>query len=418
MITTVSRATKISMTKSNPWSFEDSELEKQYHVHFAATLLDRSKTLLKWNLVGVWVMNATVSICGLMFGDTDSGLYLGIAIRMFASVTGTILFLIKWSEEYKPKIAHLYLWMTRAAFAFAAAIQAGMKQPDSKLKMMLLWSMYVGGVFFPTFTEYLLISVAVAYLELVVLILLNGSCPVDSSRPCTNYELWEQFGHHTLYICIAAWIHHHIHSDRRKEFYKLVRGRRALRAARSSGAIEAEIDPCSDSETSTAALRRRRRPDAPYAASARDLARPASPSAARPFDRSTPGPPWWRPQLVDADALRDPAAETVARSMWAAASLPREEAGAGAALRLLVRPLRLRGESGREGGREREGGGRREGWGRREEERDCRSRCRNCQEGKGEGEMSEGVDGFGPLGFGGGGLTWSPPSRADFFPAE
>ena len=321
--------------KGNPWAFKDSTIEREYQIQFAQTLLDRSKALLKWNLIGVWIVNATVSWCGLAFGQGDMGLYVGICIRMVASVTGTILFLIKWSKEYKPKVAHWYLWMTRAAFAFAAAIQVGMNQPDSKLKTMLLWSMYVGGAFFPTFEEYLLCSVSVAYLELVVLIVWSRGCPVDSSRPCTVYELSEQFGHHTLYICIAAWIQFHLHTDRRKEFRRTVRDRGSLRGASSSpldATDETENMQRSESGVNARTIQPHRTDNsdaaAPPASELNSLrARPVAPSTNRSAAASQADTPCAKPADADASVL------------WGGTPLPREEAVAGAALGFLVRPL-------------------------------------------------------------------------------
>ena len=238
-----------------------------------------------------------------------------------------MLYFVDWSARTIPKIALFHVWLTRAAFIMAGAVQAGLKQPDSQLKTHLVWCLYVGGIFLPSYTEYLGCSFIITYTEFIALVVFSGACPLDSSRPCTNYEILLQFNHHTVYLGIAAWIHYHTHSDRRREFARSTIRKRAestksrsllaatdpIRAAAKEAAVEAAL--ASD------AARRRRPP--PLAASA------ITSAAAQPGGDSPSSPALSAQDETTAHGgVGEDAAAAAAASPrgWAAAGLPWQEA--------------------------------------------------------------------------------------------
>jgi hypothetical protein len=205
---------------SSPWKFKDPTKELQFHQFLFLSVVDRYNLLLRWNLVGIWISNAAATLWLFFFDEGDFGQYVGISARLSGNITSTFMYCIHWSDKCKPIVGKGYMWLARIFFVLVGAIEAGLKQPDSKLKVGLLWSMYVGGVFIPTYEEYLTYAIIVSYLELCQLIIHEVPCPVDSSRQCTTYELWERFAHHTLYLGIAAWIQYHTNCDRRRDFLK------------------------------------------------------------------------------------------------------------------------------------------------------------------------------------------------------
>jgi hypothetical protein len=215
-----------------PWKFRDPVKEARFREYFLASLIDRYDSLLRWNLVGGYALNFSLTLWLVFFDDGDFGQYFGMAFRWWGNITGTFMYCIKWSDGHKPIIAKVYVFLTRIFFLLFAAIEAGLKQPDSKLKVCPLWGMYVLGIFFPTYEEFLIYSIVISYVELCRLIVFGGPCPVDSSRSCTTFELLERFAHHTLYLCIAAWIQYHANSDRRKDFVRMSRKDTSDRARR------------------------------------------------------------------------------------------------------------------------------------------------------------------------------------------
>lgn len=204
----------------HPWVFKDSKKETKFREYFFHSVVTRYRSLLRWNLVGIYVSNVTAALLLLIFDEGDIGQYFGLLLRWAGTITSTFMYCIDWSEGKKPIVAKGYMWLARIFFILVGAIEAGLKQPDSKLKVGLLWATYVGGVFLPTYEEYLSYSIVITYMELSRLLIFGGPCPVDSGRVCTSYELWERFAHHTLYLGIAAWIQYHANSDRRRDFAK------------------------------------------------------------------------------------------------------------------------------------------------------------------------------------------------------
>ena len=207
----------------SPWTFNDQAKESQFREYFFQSFLTRYCSLLRWNLVGVYVINVTASLLTVVFDEGDVSQYFGLLLRWAGTITSTLMYCIKWSDGNKPIVAKSYMWLTRISFFLVGVIEAGLKQPDSKLKVALLWATYVAGVFLPTYEEYLSYSIVVTYMELCRLVVFGGPCPVDSARECTSYELWEHFAHHTLYLGIAAWIQYHANSDRRRDYAKRTR---------------------------------------------------------------------------------------------------------------------------------------------------------------------------------------------------
>lgn len=217
----------------SPWMFQDREKESKFREHFFLTLLDRYRLLIRSCLAGIWVLNAAAALTLILFDNGDTGQYIGIAARMVGIIAGSYLHCTKWSDEFKPVIAKGFMWINRTFNCLASSVEAGLSQPDSQLKVGLLVQMYFGSVLLPTYEEALLSSVVMSYTELSRLLIIGGPCPTDSTRSCTGHELWERFVHHTLYLCIAAWIHYHTHSDRRRDF-----SRRLRRAARDGAQRE------------------------------------------------------------------------------------------------------------------------------------------------------------------------------------
>jgi hypothetical protein len=225
------------MRSFGPWAFDDAMTEKRYRVYFTKTQWDRSRLLGLITLVVMWFcVGANFFYTFFYFNSLteDSGQFAGITIRLCSLAFGTTIFMVRWSDAYKTSMACAQLWMMRFGFVFAAAVEAGLKQPDSNLKVTLLCCLCVGGFIFPTFTEYICGAFVVGYLQFFRLLLLGGPCPCDSSRNCTASELLEHFGHHTLYLAVAFWIHFHTHSDRRQDFIRRESSSRARRAKESS----------------------------------------------------------------------------------------------------------------------------------------------------------------------------------------
>ena len=102
--------------------------------------------------------------------------------------------------------------------------------PDSQVKSGLVWYLYGGSVFIPTYEEYLCSGFILAYIELLRLLVWGGPCPVASSRSCTHGELVEHFCYHTVYLGVAAWMHSYTHGDRRRDFARLLQRRRPASA--------------------------------------------------------------------------------------------------------------------------------------------------------------------------------------------
>ena len=224
-----------------PWSFQNVDMEKGFQENFMKTLWEKSKFISKWSLIiGLFVVTTNLAYA-LLFPTDVFGQLTVISIRLFFMALYTAMLMIDWSNTFKPKIAFLQIWMIRFCVLFAATVEAGIKQPDSKLKVQLLWHLYVGGFYFPTFIEYLCGALILAFLEFFRLILLGGPCPVDSSRSCTLYELMELLGHHTLYLVIAVWINFHIHTDRRREYMRQTREARKRSLTASAEAHVAAI---------------------------------------------------------------------------------------------------------------------------------------------------------------------------------
>ena len=90
--------------------------------------------------------------------EGDIGQYVGLLVRLWGDIVATIMFCTKWTDAYKPTVAKGYMWMSRIFFCLAGAVEAGLNQPDSKLKIVLLAVMYLTCVFLPTFEEYLAYS--------------------------------------------------------------------------------------------------------------------------------------------------------------------------------------------------------------------------------------------------------------------
>jgi hypothetical protein len=205
---------------SSPWKFKDPAKELQFHEFLFPYVVDRYKLLLGWFLVGIGILNAAAALWLIYFDEGDFGQYVGISARFSGNIASTLMNCINWSEKWKPIVGKGYIWLSRIFFVLAGAVEAGLKQPDSKLKVGLLCILYVAGVFIPTYEEYLTCAIIISYLELCQLLIYELPCPVDTSRQCTIYELWEHFAHHTLYLGIAAWIQYHTHCDRRRDFLK------------------------------------------------------------------------------------------------------------------------------------------------------------------------------------------------------
>jgi hypothetical protein len=225
------------MRSFGPWAFDDAMTEKRYRVYFTKTQWDRSRLLGLITLVVMWFCVGANIVYTFFFPNTlteDSGQLAGIAIRLFSMAFGTAIFMVKWSDAHKTNMACAQLWMMRFSVVFAAAVEAGLKQPDSNLKVTFLCSLFVSGFIFPTFTEYICGAFVVGYLEFFRLLLLGGPCPCDSSRNCTASELLEHFAYHTLYLAVALWIHFHTYSDRRKDFIRRESSSRARRVKESS----------------------------------------------------------------------------------------------------------------------------------------------------------------------------------------
>jgi hypothetical protein len=205
---------------SSPWKFKDPAKELQFHEFLFPYVVDRYNLLLRWFLVCIGIINAAATLWLIFFDEGDFGQYVGISARLSGNIASTFLTCINWSDKYKPIVGKVYMWFARIFFVLVGAVEAGLKQPDSKLKVGLLGILYIKGVFIPTYEEYLTYAIIVSYLELCQLLIYEVPCPVDSSRQCTTYELWERFTHHTLYLGIAAWIQYHTNCDRRRDFLK------------------------------------------------------------------------------------------------------------------------------------------------------------------------------------------------------
>ena len=186
----------------SPWMFQDRGNESRFREHFFLSVLERYKLLLQWSLAGIWFLNVAAALTLIFFDQGDIGQYFGVAARMGGITASTYMYCTKWSDAFKPVIGKSFMWIARIFICLAGAVEAGLTQPDSKLKVGLLLQLYVGGVFLPTYEEFLLCSVVISYTELSRLLIIGGPCPIDSTRSCTTYELWERFTHHTLYLGI------------------------------------------------------------------------------------------------------------------------------------------------------------------------------------------------------------------------
>ena len=203
-----------------PWKLPDPTREEQYQAFVRDSFLDRSRPFLGMHLLCVVTLNFTAAaVTFLTNGNEDLFHVAGIFVRLLGTATLASFYCLQWSNPWKPKIARIYSWMARCFWLVAAAMEAGfLQQPDSHVKVGLLWYLYWDSVMIVTFEEYLCCAFVLTYLEVVRLVLWGGPCPVDLSRPCTTYELWTQFVYHTLYLGVAVWIHHYTHSERRKDF--------------------------------------------------------------------------------------------------------------------------------------------------------------------------------------------------------
>ena len=218
---------------ARPWRFTESNVECEYQAFVLDTLLDRSRMFLGIHLLFVMIPNIVVGVMTLfVLSKSDQLGMAGLAVRFVGTTTITAFYVLKWSDSWKPKIARIYFWMARFFWFVSTLMEAGiLKQPDSLIKIGLLWYLYGDSVLVATFEEYLCCAFILAYLELMRLLLWGGPCPVDSSRPCTTYELWTHFAYHTLYLGVAIWIHQFTHIDRRKDFVNRRRSRRAPSSA-------------------------------------------------------------------------------------------------------------------------------------------------------------------------------------------
>ena len=208
--------------------FPDPTLEGQYRAFVRDSFVERSRPFLGIHLLSTLTLNITAAAVAFFSeGKEDDMNVAGISFRLLGTATLAGFYCSRWSESWKPKIARIYHWMARLFWLVAAAMEFGiLKQPDSHVKVGLLWYLYWDSVMISTFEEYLCCAVVLAYLELMRLLLWGGPCPVDLSRPCTTYELWTHFAYHTLYLGVASWIHHYTHSERRRDFACLNRSRR------------------------------------------------------------------------------------------------------------------------------------------------------------------------------------------------
>ena len=203
-----------------PWKYPDPTLEGQYRAFVRDSFVDRSRQYLGIHLLCTFTLNvgaATVII--FTKGKEDLVNVAGVLCRLLGTAAIAAFYCLKWSKPWKPKIARIYSVMARCFWLVAAFMESGiLQQPDSLIKVGLLWYLYWDSVMIVTFEEYLCCAFVLTYLEVVRLVLWGGPCPVDLSRPCTTYELWTQFVYHTLYLGVAVWIHHYTHSERRKDF--------------------------------------------------------------------------------------------------------------------------------------------------------------------------------------------------------
>jgi hypothetical protein len=348
-----------------PWAFKRASVEQRFQKHLICTMMDRTRLVFTWNINVLWMITAAALYVALSGEKLNVGECVGLGIRTVGLGTITILYYSKWFENFKPNMARFTIWLTRSAFLLAGAVQAGLQQPDSRLKIHLIWCLYIGGHFLPDFTEFLYSSIIITYLELLTLILFGRACPMDSSRQCTNYEYLLQFNHHTVYLGVAIWINYHIHTDRRRDFMSSIR-KGTLSKAQPPVPFDAQHD---DAENDTADKapgtqtspnptedKPRRRPhalstlaSADPTSSSNDSASIGSPSPS-PTAASTANPtrdgPGRTPPLAVARtrSLRgpddDPAAAAAAaaawRRRWAAAELPWDEAATAVLLCVMV----------------------------------------------------------------------------------
>ena len=190
-----------------------------YHAFVFETFVDRSKGFLRIHFLCISVVNIVAVTVKYFFSEKRDNLEDAGMVLRFVGTALALSCLLKWSDSMKPKVARIYFWVGRLFYFTAVLIEAGiLRQPDSQVKIPLLWYLFGGGVLTMTFEEYLGCAFVLTYLEMAKLLILGGPCPVDSSRICTTYELWTHFVYHTLYLGVAVWMLHYTHSERRKDF--------------------------------------------------------------------------------------------------------------------------------------------------------------------------------------------------------
>jgi hypothetical protein len=202
------------------FSFEDLVMEHRFRQYFRNTNLDRAKPVIYYFWM-VGVMRAMWLIYVLAFPNSVSEFDWGFAVLHGSIIIIAVLLVqTKWSDSSKVRAGIANLWIVRVSSVVVLTQQLGVNHGDPQVMVALIGYLCLGGLSIPSYAEYLLIVLPLAFARPLLL-----GLSLSSDPDLLHQSLFQ----HSLILALGASITATIHADCRRNW---------LRSASSSAGFQ------------------------------------------------------------------------------------------------------------------------------------------------------------------------------------
>lgn len=204
----------------NPWKFGDKNLEALYHHFLHRGLLSRFAEISHFVLPLAWITE--IAVVAIRFYEShlwtpDEAISLLTKLSQLILGSYIACFERYWSERARSIGSSIALWCCRSFYIVCFVYELGVHQHPAQALVAQLWLPVSGAIVSPSFFEYVIISVILAFTRPICYCILGRSCLLGNNADCPNRtQLWNLTLERLAINVIAGSMVYHIHADRRK----------------------------------------------------------------------------------------------------------------------------------------------------------------------------------------------------------
>ena len=205
---------RMKKTGKKLFSFEDPYMEHRYREYFVRTTFDRARPVLDFWLPVRGIMRSIWLLYLIQLPKSRPSVELCLSfMHVMMFFVALVLFRTRWSDNAKARVGLVTLWLTRAAALVAGLQQISLQASHSDTQIMsaLIGCLCLSGLALPSFAEYLIIALFIAFARPFLLYLFSGS----------NSDLaLQSLFQHSLMFALGTSIMATVHFDCRRDWLR------------------------------------------------------------------------------------------------------------------------------------------------------------------------------------------------------